>query len=88
MPRKGMKGGYAFSPRFLAWARSNGHADLIEEIEEARTEYRESGAGSSYARYSDEELSTAHHKTASRLNRIATEQDRRHSAIPEPVSTG
>lgn len=81
MARKGsLAGAYILSARFLAWARSNGLAPLIEDVEAARAAYDESGAKSSYAKYTGNELEAAHKKTQARLERIDEERKRRRTA--------
>lgn len=79
MTRRGsLAGAYVLSARFLEWARNNGRAELIAEIEEARAEYRRSGANTSrYKGLTDEELEAAHRAAGIRLDRLETEGGRR-----------
>lgn len=84
MTRPGsLKGAYVLSARFLEWARDNGRAKLIGDVERARKEYRTSGAATSrYGDLSDADLKAAQKKASVRKERLDAEVGRREDRSP------
>ena len=72
-----MAGAIVLSARFQAWAKSNGPSAMLADVAIAKADYEESGARSSYAGHSPEELQKAYHKAIDRVDRITAEKQRR-----------